>query len=324
MKIDVHNHFFPLEYVKELEKRTQSPTVEHESSGRTLIHYSGDYNIVEDAHTNPETRIREMDRCEVDMQVLSLTTPGIDCMRPDPDGISLAKIVNDAFSVIVEKYPERFSAFAALPMLDVSAAIDELERSITTLGLRGATIFSNVDGKHLDAPEFWPLYEKACKLDVPLYMHPQSPSFASVIEDYRLVPLLGFTFDTTISISRMVFSGVFEKYPNLKVILSHAGGTMPYLVERLDNGYRAYSESKQHIKKPPSEYLKLTYLDTVSFYPPALKCAYEFAGSEHLCLGSDFPHQIGDLKRAVTSIEDLGLPGTENILGGNAAKLLKL
>ena len=324
MKIDVHNHFFPIKYVKELEKRKQSPTVERDHLGRTLIHYAGDYNIVEEAHTDPEVRLKEMDRCGIDMQALSLTTPGIDCMDPVSQGIALAKLVNDAFSAIVNKYPERFAAFAALPMLDVSSAVSELERAVTTLGLSGATAFSNVAGKLLDSREFWPLYEKASKLDVPLFIHPTTPVFGSAFDDYRLVPLLGFTFDTTLAITRMVFSGVFEEYPNLKVILAHAGGTIPYLAERIDNGYRAYPECKNHITKLPSEYLKLTYLDTVSFHPPALKCAYEFAGSDHLCLGSDFPHQIGDLKRAVTSLEELDLPEKEKIFGETAARLLKL
>ncbi|MFQ6124255.1 MAG: amidohydrolase family protein [Candidatus Heimdallarchaeota archaeon] len=324
MKIDIHNHFFPVKYIKELEKRKHSPTVERDHLGRILIKYAGDYNIVEKAHTDPEMRLKEMDRSGIDMQALSLTTPGIDSIEPISQGVALAKIVNDKFSTIVETYPERFAALAALPMRDVSSAVCELERAVTTLGLSGATIFSNVAGKCLDAIEFWPLYERASKLDVPLFIHPTTPVYGHVFEDYRLVPLLGFPFDTTLAITRLVFSGVFEKYPKLKFVLAHAGGTMPYLAERIDNGYRAYPECKKHIKKLPSEYLKLTYLDTVSFHPPALTCAFVFMGSNHLVLGSDYPHQIGNLEQSVTSIEELDLPEKENIFGENAVRLLKL
>jgi len=324
MKIDVHNHYFPVKYIKELEKRKQSPTVERDHLGRILIKYAGDYNIVEKAHSDPDVRLKEMDRCGIDMQALSLTTPGLDSIEPISQGVALAKIVNDAFSTIIEKYPERFAALAALSMRDVSSTVSELERAVTTLGLSGATIFSNVAGKCLDAIEFWPLYEKASKLDVPLFIHPTTPVYGQMFEDYRLVPLLGFPFDTTLAITRLVFSGLFEKYPTLKLILAHAGGTMPYLAERIDNGYRAYPESKKHIKKLPSEYLKLTYLDTVSFHPPALKCACAFMGPDKLVLGSDYPHQIGNLEQSVTSIEELDLPEKEKIFGGNAIQLLKL
>lgn len=324
MKIDVHNHFFPLPYIKELAKRKHSPTVEQDNLGRTLIHYTGDYNIVEDAHTTPEVRIREMDRCGIDMQVLSLTTPGFETIEPVSEAVALARIVNDAFATITEQYPDRFAAFAALPLRDVQSAVDELERAVTTLGLKGGTLFSNVPGAFLDSRDFWPLFEKASQLDVPLFIHPTTPATPEVFDDYRLVPLLGFPFDTTLAITRLVFGGVLETYPRLKLILAHTGGTMPYLAERLDNGYRAYEECQKHITRLPSDYLKLTYLDTVSFHPPALICACMFMGAEKLVLGSDYPHQIGNLQRSVSSIEELDLPGKEAILEENAARVLKL
>lgn len=324
LKIDVHNHFFPLPYVKELAKRKHSPTVEQDHLDRTLIHYAGDYNIVEDAHTTPEVRLREMDRCGIDMQVLSLTTPGLEMIESVSEAVALARVVNDAFAAIAEQYPERFSAFAALPLRDIGSAIDELERAVTTLGLKGGTLFSNVPGTSLDSRNFWPLFEKATQLDVPLFIHPTTPTTPNVFNEYRLVPLLGFPFDTTLAITRLVFSGVLEAYPTLKLILAHTGGTMPYLAERVDNGYRAYTECQKHITRLPSEYLKLTYLDTVSFHPPALICACMFMGVEKLVLGSDYPHQIGNLQQSVMSIEELDFPGKEAILEENAGRLLKI
>ena len=181
-----------------------------DSEGRTLIHYRGDYNIVVGPHIDLEKRLEAMDRYDVDMQVLTLTTPGVEREEPER-GIRLARVVNDAFSEIVEKYPERFTALATLPMQEPRAAVEELERAVGELGLRGVTIFSNVNGKPLDSKEFWPVYEKASKMGVPLFIHPTTPIDEGAMGDYRLVPILGFPLDTSLALLRLVFSGVLKR-----------------------------------------------------------------------------------------------------------------
>jgi len=144
--------------------------------------------------------------------------------------------------------------------------------------------------------------------------------------DYGLMPLLGFTFDTTLAAAKLVFSGVVERFPRIRWVLAHLGGTIPYLAERLDRGFRAFKEARQDISRPPSTYLKTFFYDTVNFDPGALRLAIDFAGADHVLAGSDYPHQIGSLERMLESISELGLPAQdrEGILGGNAKKLLGL
>ena len=144
--------------------------------------------------------------------------------------------------------------------------------------------------------------------------------------DYMLMPVVCFLADTTLAAARLVFSGVVEKYPAIKWVLAHLGGAVPYLAERFDRGYEAFKQCRENIKKPPSEYLKGFYYDTVNFDVRALRLAIEFAGAAHLLAGSDYPHQIGSLEKMLSSIEQLNISteDKENILGGNAARLLKL
>jgi len=325
LKIDIHNHFYPPAYLKEVEGSGKNTVLKRDELNRLLLVYSGDYNIVLRSHYDPEERIKMMDKTGLDMQVLTMTTPGVDVEEPSY-GLKLSEIVNNAMADVVNKYPDRFSALATLPMKDPEAAIRELERSVKELGLPGAMIFTNIVGEPVDSKRYWPIYEKAEELNVPIMIHPTSPTDIGLMDPYRLVPLIGFPFDTTIAISRLVFSGVLEKYPGLKFILSHLGGTIPYLAERIDRGYFAYPECKGILTKAPSEYFKKTYLDVVSFYPPAIEFAVKFMGLEKLLLGSDYPHQIGDVARSIETIKKLNLleEDKEKIMGENAIKLLKL
>ena len=158
---------------------------------------------------------------------------------------------------------------------------------------------------------------------------PRREAVAAGVEamtDYWLMPLIGFTFDTTLAAAKLVFSGVVEKFPGVRWVLGHLGGAIPYLAERLDRGYTAFKECREHISKVPSEYLKKFYYDTVNFDVKALQFAVDFAGTDHLLAGSDFPHQIGSLEMMVTSIEELNISPEEKagIFGENAANLLRL
>lgn len=325
MNIDVHNHFYPEAYMEELGKGGGYARVERDAQGRLLIHYEGDYNIVVGPHIDIEDRLKAMDRCGVEMHVLTLTTPSVEREVPEA-GVKLAELANNGFSQIVEKYPERFQAFAALPLQVPEAAAEELERAVKELGLRGGTLMTNVYGKPLDLDEFMPVYEKAVELDVPLFIHPTSPINSKAMEDYRLVPILGFGVDTSVAVLRLVFSGVLKKLPRLKLIASHLGGVYPYLRGRIEIGFKAYPECKVNIEEPPSTYLKRIWMDSIIYDRDVLMSTLAFAGANKIVLGSDHPHQIGDMANAINRIEGLDISDEdkEKILWKNAAELLKL
>lgn len=325
MIIDFHNHFYPKAYIDELKREKGYASVTRDEQGRLLIHYVGDYNIVVGPHINLEDRVKAMDRFGVDMQVLTLTTPGVERETPER-GIKLAKLSNDGFCEIIEKHSDRFSALATLPLQAPEEAAKELERAVRECGLKGAMLLSNVNGLPLDSDQFLPVYETAVKLDVPLYIHPTSPINHTAMDDYRLVPILGFGVDTTLAVLRLIFGGIMKELPKLKLVASHLGGVFPYLRGRIETGFTAYPECKVNISEPPSQYLKKIWMDSIIYNNEVFMSSYTFSGPEKIMLGSDFPHQIGDLENAVERIMglDIGDEEKEKILGGNAAKLLKI
>jgi aminocarboxymuconate-semialdehyde decarboxylase len=324
--IDFHNHFYPDAYVRELNRGNGYAKVSIDPTGREIIEYTGDYNVVVGPHVKLEDRLEAMDRYGVDLQVLSLTTPGVEREAP-ARGIKLARLANDGFGAISEKYPDRFRALATLPLQDPEASVDELDRAVKDLGLKGVMLFSNVNGKPLDSKELIPIYEKAMELDVLLFIHPTTPINSQGMEDYRLVPILGFTVDTSLALLRLVFSGVLEHLPNLKVVVAHTGGIFPYLRGRIEIGFDAYPECKVNLISPPSSYFRRNvWVDTVCYDKAVLMSTYSFLGPDRILLGSDFPHQISDLPHAVRRVKDLeiGEKEKDKILGENSARLLKL
>ncbi len=325
MKIDVHNHFYPRRYLEALKSSSRCATVTVDDQGRTLVNYAGDYNVVDPSHVDPAARIQAMDDAGIDMEILSLTTPGVHLEERDL-AVEISRVVNDAMAELVARYPTRFRAFATLPMQDPGASIEEFDRAVRRLGLVGAQIFTSVGERTVDSRDYWPLYELAQELDAPFFVHPTSPPGTEGMQDYRLVALVGFCMDTTLAASRLVFSGAMEQFPRLKIILSHLGGAVPYLAERVERGWLAYPECQVNIRRSPIDYFKRMYLDTVNFDPNALMCGLGFAGPDRLLLGSDHPHQIGGIGRCVPAIEGLPVAADvkEKILGGNARAMFKI
>ena len=323
--VDFHNHFYPPEYLQAIQAGPSNVKVTFDSAQNPLLHYPGDYNIVVPGHRDIAFRETVLEQAGVARQVLSFTTPGTHVESPER-AVALARVVNDAFASIVAGRRGRFTALATLPLNDPRAAVKELERAVHELGLAGVMVFSNVNGISLSDERYWPLYERADDLKAVIYIHPTHPAGVEAMMDYWLMPLVGFTFDTTLAAAKLVFSGIVERFPGIRWVLAHLGGAIPYLAERLDRGYYAFKECRQHISRPPSAYLKTFFYDTVNFDPKALQLAIAFAGADHLLAGSDYPHQIGSLERMLGSIDELGLAPQvkEGILGGNAKRLLGL
>ena len=224
----------------------------------------------------------------------------------------------------MEARGRRFTALATLPLNDPAASAKELERAMRQLGMRGAMLFSNVNGVPLSDERFWPIYELAGDLGALLYIHPEHPVGVEAMMDYWLMPLVGFLFDTTLAAASLVFSGVVDRFPGITWALCHLGGAIPYVAERLDRGFHAFRECRAHIERPPSTYLREFYYDTVNFNQGALQLAIGFAGADHILAGSDYPHQIGSIPSMLGAIDTLPVSERDRarILGLNAAKLL--
>ncbi|MFO7942085.1 MAG: amidohydrolase family protein [Bacillota bacterium] len=323
--MDVHNHFYPQAYLDALRTGRFRARLESGKGTDPVLHYAGDYNILVPGHRDLGARIRDMEESNMQTHILSLTTPGVH-IEERGAAIELARAVNEEFSNIGSSHPERFRAFAALPLQDPDAAAEELRHSVQNLGLVGGTLFTNFSDKTPEDPSLHPVFETATDLGVPLFIHPTTPQNVGPLTDYRLVPLLGFLFDTTTAVSRILFSGVLTRYPQLKLIVSHLGGTLPFVAERLDRGYRVYPEISDLIPEKPSTYLAKLYYDTVAFDVSALRHVRDTVGASQMLLGSDYPHQIGDMDLAIASVNDMDLSEVERdeILGGNAATLFGL
>jgi aminocarboxymuconate-semialdehyde decarboxylase len=320
--IDVHNHFYPPEYLEALRMGPTAARIWNDTEGNPVIGYPGDFNVAVRGHRDIAYRDEVMAREGVDRQVLSLTTPGTHIETPSR-AVTLARIVNDAFAAIARDRGTRFAGLATLPLNAPSAAARELERAVRASGLPGAMLFGNVNGVPLSDESLWPVYEAADALETVLYIHPTHPAGVEAMMEYWLMPLVGFLFDTTLAAARLVFSGVVDRFPRIRWVLGHLGGAIPYIAERLDRGYEAFSECRARITRPPSQYLKEFYYDTVNFDPAALGLAVRFAGSERLLAGSDYPHRIGSLRAMRESVAALDISPAERagILGGNAARL---
>jgi len=325
--IDFHNHYYPPEYVEALKNPASESAVKvtYDADGNPCVHYPGDYNILVPGHRDIDYRQRVLDEHGVSTQVITFTTPGVHVEKPDLS-VRWAQMVNDAFARVVRERNGRFAALATLPLNDPGASVAELDRAVTKLGLPGAMVFSNVNHVALSDPRYDPLWQRADELKAVIYIHPTDPLGVEAMLDYWLMPLVGFLMDTTLAASKLVFSGVVERHPNIRWVLTHMGGAIPYLAERLDRGYRAFEDCRVNISRPPSEYLRHFYFDTVNFSPSALRLVLDFAGEDRVLAGSDYPHQIGSIPLMIETLERFETSAAikEKIRFTNAARLLGL
>jgi aminocarboxymuconate-semialdehyde decarboxylase len=324
--IDFHNHYYPPEYLDALAPSGSCLSITHDEAGNPVVHYPGDYNVMVRGHRDIAYRRQVLDEQKVDTQIISLTTPGTHVETP-AIAARLATITNDAFARVRDEYRGRFIPLATLPLCDPGASLKEFVRAVDQLKFPGAMLFSNVNGTGLDDAQFWPLYEAANDRDAVMMIHPTYPVGVEAMREYWLMPLNGFLFDTTLAASKLVFSGVVRRYPRIRWVLGHLGGTIPYLAERLDRGWRAFKECREHIDEAPTAYLKRHFwYDTVNFAQGPLKLAIEFAGAGRILAGSDYPHMIGSIPLMKEAIDALPISSEDKarIFGGNAAELLNI
>lgn len=305
VRFDLHTHFYTEAYFKHIRDLPSEFSFDRSPSGQTIITFRGArFFGVTPAMTDVAKRIEDMDRAGIGVAVVSLSTPNVFFAEP-ADQPAVARMVNDAYADLISKYPARFKGFASIPIDSPDAALSELHRAFDELKLNGVILLSNIRGKALTAPEYRAFFAEADRLNLCIFLHPMLPVNSESFREYVLGPIVGFPFDTTLAVARMCYDGMFEEFPNIRWIIGHLGGAAPYLMERMDNGFRDFAECRQKIDKLPSVYLKRLYYDTVSFSPYTLKMVLDMIGADHMVMGSDYPHLLGSIDRAVTSIESL-------------------
>jgi len=324
LKFDLHTHFYTQDYFDRIKDLPSEFSFDKSPTGQTIITFRGArFFGVTPAMTDVAKRIEDMDRVGIDVEVVSLSTPNVffTDAKHQPD---VARMINDTYASLISLHPTRFKGFASIPLDAPDEALKELHRAIDELQLNGVVLLSNIGGKPLTSPEYRPFFEEANRMGLCIFLHPMIPLNSEPFREYVLGPIVGFPFDTTLAVARMCYSGMFEEFTNIRWIIGHLGGAVPYLMERMDNGFRDFAECREKIDKLPSVYLKQLYYDTVSFSPYTLKMVRDMVGADHMVMGSDYPHLLGSIDRAVSSIEGLQVTEQEKeqIFSANALSIL--
>jgi len=329
MNIDVHAHYVPPDSLKLAGDigRPHGLKLETNERGHSVVTRDGKpyLNQLKAEFSDLDLRLSIMDQQGVDMQALAPAGSYFFYWMPAADALEYARWLNDRFAEAVSKHQRRFVGLASVPMQDGAMAAKELERAVTELGLRGVEIASNINGRYLDDPDFNPFWEAAQALDALIFVHPNHVVGAERMKDYNLANLIGNPTDTSLSVAKLIFGGVLERFSRLKFLLAHAGGFLPYTWGRLDRGYRIQDSSISKISQAPSEYLKRLYFDTITHSQMAVEYLVQNFGAEHVLLGSDYPYDMGD-PEPVKSLRAARIDDEQmkQVTGANACKLLRI
>jgi len=278
--------------------------------------------------TSIEVRLKDMDRMGIDVQAIC-PAPQQTYYWTEPDvGREMSRMVNERLAQIVAQWPERFVALGTVPLQDVQIAVQELERGVKQLGLRGVEINPSVNGMELTDPrlDLDAFFAKAQELDVVIFMHPIGFTQGERLVDHYFNNLIGNPLETTVAASHLIFDGVIDRHPRLKIVLPHAGGYLGHYWARMDHGWRARPDTKTVIKKKPTTYLEKFYFDTITFDTQMLRHLIDRWGPDHVLLGTDYPFDMGeeDPVGLISRVPGLKPAEREAIMGGTAARLLKL
>jgi aminocarboxymuconate-semialdehyde decarboxylase len=323
--VDIHAHFFPEEFLKLIESDgpAHGLSLRRSPDGPTIMIGPVPIGPIARGYYDLDARLRAMDAQGVTVHALSLTAPMVYWADADL-GARLARAVNDAMAAAARVHPGRFVGLATLPLQAPEAAAAEVDRAVTELGHPGVYMGTNVRGVDLDDPSFTPVFARIAAHGVPVFLHPLNVLGGPRVGAYYLHNLLGNPFDNAVAAARLVFGGVLDRFPALRVCVPHAGGAFPYVLGRLDRGYRVRPECR-HLPRPPSAYLDRFFFDTISHAPDALRYLIGLVGAERVMLGSDYCFDMG-YEDPVGFLKGVDLdPGDRaRILGGNARRLLGL
>ena len=275
-------------------------------------------------HFDYDLRIDKMDAAGVDIAVVSLTCPNVYWGGPETS-LEAAKLSNDSMAAAQTTHPDRIRWLASLPWEYPELALPELKRACDA-GAVGVMVLANVNGRSLTEDAFAPIWLEIDKRGLPVLVHPTAPPGTPDLDVrvFNLIASVGFMMDTTLAISRMMFDGFFDRFPNLKIIASHAGGTLPYLVGRLDQCFHAMNACRTKTQTPPSDYLRHIYYDAVTYRQESLNLCVQVGGADRVLYGSDYPHNIGDMSGCLERVNGLPADQAKAVREGNALRIFAI
>jgi predicted TIM-barrel fold metal-dependent hydrolase len=319
--IDCQSHVSSEEFLSILEKRKESPYILREGENRILIVNEWRRRVPANL-TDIEAKLAYMDRAGIAMSAISMNDPGPELFGKD--SAAMAVLLNDFIAETVRNHPTRFFGLASLPFDTPDSMLKEFDRATGKLGLKGILLFSNLNGHFPDEEPYRPLFAEAERRGVPVLLHPARPVTLDVTKAYDMSTMIGMLFDTTIALLRLILSGVLEEHPNLKLVCPHVGGTLPYLIGRIDYQTLVMKRGTEHIRRAPSEYLKRIWYDSVTQIGLAIRYAVDFAGADRLLFASDHPWV--QAQPIIDAIESANLTADQRaqVYAGNARALFKL
>jgi len=273
---------------------------------------------------NYDLRIENMNKAGVDIAIVSLTCPNV-YWGGEEVSTSTAKLINDNMIMEQGRHPDRIRFFCSLPWQYADKAVAELDRAVAA-GAKGVMVLGNIAGQALIEPCFEPVWAAIDKYGLPVLLHPSMPPGADQMQlnMFNLAVSNGFVFDTTLATSKLIMNGFFDRYQNLKIISAHGGGTIPYIIGRLDRLWETVPAAREKINRPPSSYMPQIYSDSVVYRQSTLQlCVAEF-GEDNVMYGSDYPHNIGDMAGCLARVDGLATGAKDKIRGKNAIKIFNL
>jgi aminocarboxymuconate-semialdehyde decarboxylase len=326
---DMHCHFFPQAFLDEARKPGnpfQASISPVNGTDHLICEGNFDHPLTPDFYSD-ERMIADMDRRQVQMSAISSAPPTLSYWADAKSAGQLASRINESIAQRVHDHPGRFLGLGTVPLQDIGQSIHEARRAIRELGLHGLMIGSNVNGKNLNHPDYFPFFQAVEELDTPLFIHPYLPAGAERMQDYYLHNLVGMVSETGLAISSTIYGGVLERLPNLRLCFAHAGGVLPYILGRQDHGYRVrLEECRAAIPKPPSHYFAMLYFDSITFHPLALRYLIDLVGVERIMIGSDYPFDMGPEQPVLEIMNNpyLSDQEKEKVIGKNAQVFFRL
>lgn len=325
--IDVHTHMLTLDWIEMLRQSGGDKySVKNTRAGQNAIHlYDAPFMTLMPGMWDYDLRIAAMDQAGVDVAIVSLTCPNV-FWGGREISLRAAQLVNDSMAEQQRARPDRIRWFASLPWQFSDDATTELARA-TANGAVGAMVLGSIDGDDLTNPKFAPVWKEIDRLGLPVLVHPTAPQGVRDMhmDEFNMIPPVGFMFDTTLAFARMIYSGFIDKYPNLKLIAAHGGATLPYLAGRLDRCHEMIPACAEVIKDKPSSYLQRIWYDTVVYDQLTLDLCIAVAGTaDRVLYGSDYPHNIGDMAGCLARVRALAPDQATRIAGRNAERLFRL